>query len=120
MALSMTVFDEEAMLKRLMGDVEHAVDLVGLYQQHGPELVQAVCRSATNGDMAGLAGAAHKLQGATSHVHGECLKQVAGQLECLARANHQLEAVALLQDLEHAWRELHDALGAFLQSPPLC
>ena len=108
------VFNSDAMLNRLRGDLEHAIDLIRLYQYHSPQMLQTAVLAAVAGDMEALASAAHRLKGATAHVHGEFLHQLAGRIEHLARANHKDRATALLEELQQAWFLLIDALTEFL------
>jgi HPt (histidine-containing phosphotransfer) domain-containing protein len=75
------VFDEDALLRRLMDDRELASMVVGAFLQDAPSQLMNLHRGIEQGDAPGTRLQAHSLKGASATVAAESLRAVAGAIE---------------------------------------
>ncbi len=112
------LFDPQALLARVRGDVEFLRELVGLFVEETTEQVQAMRAALRSGDAKQLALAAHAVGGVIGHFGTGRAFQSARRLEQLARAGDLGSAAGVHADLEPALAALQTALAAFVGIVP--
>jgi HPt (histidine-containing phosphotransfer) domain-containing protein len=94
------VFDREATLARVEGDVELLQELVALFCTDCPTLLATLCHALTHGDASTLARTAHSLKGAARSLGVSRVAAVAQHLEHLGQEGRLNEAAATYAILE--------------------
>jgi CheY-like chemotaxis protein/HPt (histidine-containing phosphotransfer) domain-containing protein len=107
-------FDAAGMLARLMDDETLARTVVQGFLGDVPRLIDALRSRLGVGDLAGAVRQAHTIKGASAAVGGEALRAVAAAMEAAAAAGDAALATSRLPDLESAFRQLREAMAAFL------
>lgn len=69
------------------GDPDIVAEVGGLFIHHSPEKVEAIMKSAANGDARGLQMAAHSLKSSSAYIGAMRLSAMAKELELMGRAN---------------------------------
>jgi CheY-like chemotaxis protein/HPt (histidine-containing phosphotransfer) domain-containing protein/anti-sigma regulatory factor (Ser/Thr protein kinase) len=81
------IFDQEALLRRLMGDRELASAVLGEFLLDAPSQLKQLCILIDNGDAPGTRRQAHTLKGTAATVAAEALRAVALTMETAANAS---------------------------------
>ena len=114
---ALPVFDFEVALVRLGGSVELLQQLVILYSEDAPELLQELREGAARGDLERLKRAAHTLKGLAANFEATPAAQAALRVEQLAQANDLAAAVQQLPAMELEFDKLQRALDRQIASP---
>jgi CheY-like chemotaxis protein len=93
---SMPPFDEADLLDRLHGDTELAAEIVRLFTEECPSLLDAIRMAIDQGDVTAVRRAAHTLKGAAGTAAAVGIAEAAALLEVLAAEGH-------LDAFEGAW-----------------
>jgi signal transduction histidine kinase/AmiR/NasT family two-component response regulator len=96
------VFDRGLVLDRLDGDEQLLDDLIGLFLDDAPALVERMGAAIAEGDLTGLRAAAHRLKGAASNLAALEVADRARALERLSEAGTPDDAVSLHARLQDA------------------
>lgn len=104
------VFNEAALLKRLMGDPELAAQILDRFLQDAHSIFEAYREASQAGDAVKLNAQAHKLKGTASTLGAERLAEVCLRVEMLAKNGSLREASSLLPRVSAAFDELLQAL----------
>ena len=104
------VFDRAGVLLRLEGDDELTQILFEAFLEDIPVQIQALKDLVKSGDTAGSARQAHSIRGASASVGGECLRNLAFEMEKAADAGDLYFVVSRMTDLEFQFGRLQDAM----------
>jgi PAS domain S-box-containing protein len=110
------VFDPASVLLRLEGDRELAQIVFEAFLEDLPAQIQALKDFVKCGDAPGSARIAHSIRGASASVGGECLRNVAFEMEKSADAGNLQPVARNMADLELQFRRLQDAMKVHTQS----
>ena len=99
-ATALAVFDEAALVKRLMGDRALARFIVRGFLDDLPKQMAALRSHLSAGDAAAVQRQAHRIRGAASAVGGNTLRQAALEMEEAARAGDTVSMAARLAEVE--------------------
>ena len=106
------VFDLSALDRQTGGDRSLQIDVVRMFLEDCPSRVEAIRASVADGDAAGLRAAAHALKGAAAYLSAAFVVDAAAQLEQIGREDRLAEAVAALERLDAAVKQLIPRLAA--------
>ena len=105
-------------LERLEGNSELLIELVQLFLEEAPQLIEAMRKSLQQGDMQGLARSAHSMKGAASNFFANGTAGAALQLEDDAKRGHTDSAKTALATLEVIVERLLPELANLCQGSP--
>ena len=108
----MEVLDEALLVSRVDGDPQLLSDLVDLFLEESPRLVDEIRVALERKDAKAVERGAHDLKGSTSNLAARMASEAALELERLARAGDLVEAESVLQKLELQLERLKPALLA--------
>jgi len=109
---SMELLDEELLMSRVDGDKELLKDLVDLFLDEYPRVLEGIRVALGKGDVKAVERAAHGLKGSTSNLAAMRASDAAFQLEQLARAGTLRGAEGPLRELEAQLTRLKPVLLA--------
>jgi light-regulated signal transduction histidine kinase (bacteriophytochrome)/HPt (histidine-containing phosphotransfer) domain-containing protein len=104
------VFDRAGVLSRLEGDNELAQTVFQVFLDDVPGQIQALKELVESGDAPGAARQAHAIRGASANVGGECLRNVASDMEKAADGGDLHQLATRMADLELQFGRLNDAI----------
>ncbi|MFG0274981.1 MAG: Hpt domain-containing protein [Phycisphaerales bacterium] len=110
------MFDEEALLEQVDGDVEFLADTVEMLAADGPELVNELRAAIGSADAAAVGRVAHALKGMISNFCAPAVQEVALELERAGKAGDLSGAPALIDRLAEQVDALIAELNAFVQA----
>jgi len=105
------VIDRASLLERLYGDERLAADIVRLFVDECPSMVDAVGAALAKRDIEQVKRAAHALKGSASTASAHGIADAARTLEKLA-------AEGRIESLDEAWADLSRQAALLLQAPP--
>jgi HPt (histidine-containing phosphotransfer) domain-containing protein len=108
-------FDEAALRERVEGDDELLTEIVELFLEDSPRLLEEVRAAVAAGDAAELKRAAHTLKGAASNFGAAAVVAVCLELEAMSRSGDLAAAAPAGDRLTAALRELDAALCLLLE-----
>ena len=111
------VFDRARYLDRMMGDEKLARTIAASFLADLPAQVAALRDSVQRNDCRRTGELAHRLKGAAGTVSGVALKELADELEKLARENQPAALQSLLPRLDTDAGALQQALSQLLPAP---
>lgn len=106
------VFDREGMLERLCGDEELLHEVLEVFREECPRMLETARSAARAGDADGVARAAHTLKGALLNISARSAADLAGDLEQMGRSGVLDDCAGLLTRLEAALDRLVLEIGA--------
>ncbi|MFL5241270.1 MAG: Hpt domain-containing protein [Gemmataceae bacterium] len=106
--------DRKAILAQLQGDEELLGELVRLFQEDTPRLVEEARTALAKGDATGLHRAAHTLKGSLGYFSARHAVEAAWQLETLAATGNLKDGLAVLTRIEKALTWLQPELRRLL------
>jgi len=109
-------FDLNRALARMDGDLDLLKELVGIFLQDAPVLLQRIEDSLTQKDARGMERAAHALKGSVGNFAADTTQELARRLENLGRTNRVEEALPVLAELKQELERLHPELHQLIQS----
>jgi HPt (histidine-containing phosphotransfer) domain-containing protein len=104
------ILDESAFLARFDGEPELLRDVVNLFLDDCPKLLDGIRGAVERGDAGGLERAAHKLKGTVANFSARASYEAALRLEVMGREGHLEQARESLGRLESALDELSPTL----------
>ncbi len=104
--------DRASLLERVEGDRELLAEMVHLFEEDAPKLLQAMREALERGDLAFLERSAHSLKGAAGNLSAKPVVAAAMQLEIDAQKKDAQSAKASLMEMERLIRLLLPALAA--------
>ena len=105
-------------LERLEGNSELLIELVQLFSEEAPQLIEAMRKSLQQGDMQGLARSAHSMKGAASNFLADGTVGAALQLEDDAKRGDTESARTALAALEVIVERLLTELANLCEGSP--
>jgi CheY-like chemotaxis protein len=106
------ILDEALLMSRVDSDAQLLRDLVNLFVEECPRLVDEIRAALGRKDAKGVERGAHSLKGCTSNLAAQRASDAALKLATLARAGDLLHAESLLHELECELERLKPALLA--------
>jgi len=107
-----SVFNEEELLRRFMGDRSLASEIVDGFLRHVPSQLRDLEERLGQGDLVGARRQAHSIKGAALTVSAGALSAVAYEVENAAHAGELERAVRLFPDVSEEFEQLRTALSA--------
>jgi HPt (histidine-containing phosphotransfer) domain-containing protein len=111
-----SVFDENALMDRLDGDVEFLEETIAMLHDDSPALLEQIAAAAESADAAALTKAAHALKGMLSNFCAEPAETAARELEMMGRNEQLAEVHSATARVRQETERLRDALSAFLRT----
>jgi CheY-like chemotaxis protein/HPt (histidine-containing phosphotransfer) domain-containing protein/two-component sensor histidine kinase len=115
MALPTDVLDRVELLARVDGDRALLAEIVRLFVEERPALIESMEQALRDGDARALAQAAHKAKGAFGSLSAPLAQQAAVELELLARHGELALATDVFLRLRQQVERLEAELRAFTQ-----
>jgi PAS domain S-box-containing protein len=109
-AKTATVFNQEALLARLMGDKDLASKVIAGFLSDVPRLLSKLKNTLEKGDAEAARVQAHTLKGAAATVSAENLRALSDTTQEAVRAGNFTQALSLLPELEEAVETLQITL----------
>jgi len=110
------ILDEAALMSRVDGDAQLLSDLVDLFLEEYPHLLEEIRTAIKKEDVKGVERGAHGLKGSTSNLTAKRAADAALKLERLAREGGLLGAEDSLRELEFQLVRLQPALLALREA----
>ena len=104
------IYDREGVMSRLDNDEELFRELLVVFEEEWPKIIQVIETAIAKGDSATVALHAHSLKGALGNVGADRAAVVAKTLEFCGKDSKLAEAPALLTKLVAAVQEYRNAL----------
>jgi HPt (histidine-containing phosphotransfer) domain-containing protein len=104
------LFDREAMLERMGGDADLLGEIVELFLEDGPRVVERLRGAVARGDADEIERAAHSLKGALLNMSANPLAALALELENLGREGELARCGGVLEALETKMVRLREQL----------
>jgi HPt (histidine-containing phosphotransfer) domain-containing protein len=108
------VIDVEDVMERVRSDASLLGELVELFREDAPRLVEELRGHLLRADAAGVERTAHKLKGALGALSAVAAREIAGRLETLGREGNVAEGTEALPALEREIERLMPALAALV------
>ena len=112
------VIDVAASLRRMGNNRELFCEVVGIYDEDSPQLLDRIRAAVHDGDAARLHRAAHSLKGLVSNFGASAAAEAAYVLERMGTSRALAGSEEALRVLEHELGRLSKALEPFAPSPP--
>ena len=105
-----TVFDRQAFVDRLLGDLDLVKKITALFLKDMPEQILKLENHIGNGDVKAAGDQAHSIKGAAANVGGLAFSAAALAIEQAAKANSREIVSALLPELQRQFQLLQERL----------
>jgi PAS domain S-box-containing protein len=109
------LFDRASLLERVEGDQELLTELIQIFMEEAPGLMNAMRGALQSGDMVVLERSAHSLKGAASNLSSTAMANAALKLEQDAKENNQQSAKESLAAVDAIMKLLLPALSELCQ-----
>jgi HPt (histidine-containing phosphotransfer) domain-containing protein len=107
------IFDRDAVVNRVGGDMELLRELVGLFADDCPHQVAAVREALERQDLRAIERSAHTIKGVVSNFAARAAFDAAQRVESLGRKGELLQAREAFHVLLHELERLNAALSTF-------
>lgn len=107
--------DVKDALQRLGNDEDLLRDIVQIYLEDSPAMVEKIHAAVTGADANGLQRAAHSLKGLAATLSAAEVVGVASQLEHMAASRNLADAASAAAAVDQRIAELNEALREFLR-----
>ncbi len=107
---ALSVFDEAALVHRLMGDRTLAREIVTCFLEETPRQLAALAARLRAGDIPGAERLAHSIKGSAATVSGDALSNIALAMEMGGKAGDLHAMSAQLDDLERQFQAAREAM----------
>ncbi len=107
---SIAVFDEDAMLERLMGDTDLAAKIIPAFLEDVPSQIHQIKEFLELEDSAGVRCQSHALKGASATIAANAMSAIAYQMEQASEAGQMILISELMPRLEEAFGHLEMAV----------
>ena len=108
------VFDEADLLRRLMGDVEVARSIGGVFVEETSRNIVNLRSAMESGDLDTATHLAHSIKGSSANLGARALRETAARMEKLLQAGNAAEANGLLPQLTERFAALKHGMGHLL------
>jgi PAS domain S-box-containing protein len=113
-------FNPEPLRQRIGNDEELLRELIAMFQEDGPRMLEHVREAVGVGDAAAVERAAHLLKGSASNFAAETVVRAAQRVEDMGRAGDLSEASDAVRFLEESLRSFLRAVDSWLALRPVC
>jgi len=103
--------DLETALKRMEGDRELFDELLNIFINHVPSLLNDLRSAVGKDDSESVRITAHSLKGAASNICAEPTRAIAERIELMSKAGHMKNVEGALSELEESINNLKDYMG---------
>ena len=110
--------DADVTLARVGGDVDLLQEIIRLFLEECPQLMDKIRVALADGDAGQMQMAAHTLRGSVSNFGASAAVEAARQLEATARTQDLKGAAPMLQTLEQEIERVSSALQGLLHARP--
>ena len=110
------VFDENALMERIDGDVEFLSETIVMLDEDSPALLDQIQAAVQSCDAAALAKAAHAIKSMVANFCAEPAESAARELEMMGRQERLVEVEAAAERLQHETDRLKESLHQFLRT----
>jgi two-component system, sensor histidine kinase and response regulator len=110
--------DRTSILERLDGSQELLTELVRLFLEEAPQMIEAMRKALQQGEMQDLARSAHSMKGAASNFNAHGTVSAASQLEIYAKKGDAESAKAAVATLQALIERLLPELASMCQGSP--
>jgi len=110
------VFDSQGTIARLGGNEELLLDMVQSFQTEARGILEEIRETVGRRDAEELRAGAHKLKGALASIGGEAARDVAANLEALARAGDLAPASDMVVRLVSEMQRLETELDRYVET----
>ena len=110
------LFDEQALMDRVDGDVEFLEETITMLDEGGPALLEQIRTAAASRDAANLVKAAHALKGMLANFCAGPGETAARELEMMGREKRLTDVDAAVARVEDEAARLTEALHEFLRT----
>ena len=114
---SSTPMDVRDALSRLGNDHELLSDIIGIFLEDSPALLEKIRRAVMGNDPSALQRAAHSLKGLAATLSAADVAAASRRLEQMGASNSLSDAVAAVTQLETLLSELRAAAQGYIQHP---
>ena len=104
-------------LSRLGNDHELLSDIIGIFLEDSPALLEKIRRAVMGNDPTALQRAAHSLKGLAATLSAEDVAAASRRLELMGASNCLSDAVTAVTQLETLLSELSSAAQGYIQHP---
>jgi len=108
------VFNETALLERLLGDKKLARSIVGLFVDEFPRQLESLKECVNSGDVSGASTQAHAIKGASINVGGEWVAAVTDRIEKAVETGNLSKAEDEIAELETRFDNMREAMAHLL------
>ncbi len=108
----MPAVDRAGALQKLGGNEELLVEIIDLYLDDFPKVMERLSTALAEGDAEGVWKAAHRLKGSVGSLSAQPAFEAARDLETVGREGDLEEAAIVFERLEHELERLAGALTA--------
>jgi len=112
------IFDEHALLDRVMGDRDLASELIAGFLQQVPQRLRDLRRSLDEGDLSDLRLQAHSIKGAAATLSANVLRDSANAMQKAATANDLAASAELLPRMQEQFEQLRSILSSEYKPRP--
>ncbi len=109
------LFDEQALMDRVDGDLEFLGETIALLDEDCPSLLDEIRATASARDAAALVKPAHALKGMLANFCAEPAETAARELETMGREGRLTDVDAATDQVLRETRRLQEALHEFLR-----
>jgi HPt (histidine-containing phosphotransfer) domain-containing protein len=110
------LFDEQALLDTVDGDLEFLAETVDMLDEDAPALLDEVRQAAEARNAEALVGPAHALKSMLGNFCAAPAQEAARAVEAMGRESRLDDVDAAVQRLQREAEQLKDALKTFLQA----
>lgn len=112
MSVETAIFDRTSFLKRMLGDWDLCLEIIGDFLDDLPNQLQELYKGAAQGDLVTVARRAHTIKGASSNVSAEALRAAAIALELAATEGNTEQLPPLLKRLRAEAENIRQVMEA--------
>ena len=111
------IFDQGALLERVMNDEDLASQAVAGFLEDMPGQIEKMQVFFQAGDLRGVEHQAHSIKGAAANIGGEGLRRTALEAEKAARERDEDRVDVLISEIKECFAELHEAMESLAFRP---
>jgi PAS domain S-box-containing protein len=94
------IFDKEALMERMDGDIELARQSISTYMEQMPQQIESLKIGIESANAEEISNCAHGIKGSSANLGGMALSSIASEMEKTARSGKVEEAAGMLAEVE--------------------
>lgn len=110
------VFDEQALMDRVDGDLEFLEETISMLDEDSPDLLCQIQEAAAQVDADAVVGPAHTLKGMLANFCASSAETAAREVEMMGREHRMINIESAVTTLQRETERLRDALNRFLEA----